>query len=105
MNRFVILTVGTLVLGLSALAPPAFAQSSPQATTALAAANFYIANMTCGLCPVTVKAAMSGVKGVSSVEIDFPARTAHVVFNPSLTNTAAIAHASEQAGYPAKASS
>ena len=34
-----------------------------------------------------------------------PPRTAHVVFNPNLTNMAAIAHASEQAGYPAKAGS
>jgi mercuric ion binding protein len=69
----------------------------------LAEATFHVENMTCALCPVTVKAAMSGVAGVRSVEIDFPARTAHVVFDPGLTDAAAIAQASKQAGYPAVA--
>ena len=105
MNRFAMLTFGALMLGIPALASPAFAQSTTQASPALAKANFYVENMTCALCPVTVKAAMSGVKGVRSVNIDFPARTAHGVFNPIPTNMAAIAHASEQAGYPAKAGS
>ena len=57
--------------------------------------------MTCALCPVTVRRAMSGVAGVQSVEVNFDARTARVVFDPSVTDEATIAHASEQAGYPA----
>jgi mercuric ion binding protein len=57
--------------------------------------------MTCGLCPVTVKAAMSGVEGVQSVEVDFDSRSAMVIFDPALTNAATIAEASAQAGYPA----
>jgi mercuric ion binding protein len=57
--------------------------------------------MTCALCPVTVKAAMSGVDGVQSVEVDFDARSATVIFDPALTDAAAIAEASAQAGYPA----
>jgi mercuric ion binding protein len=39
------------------------------------------------------------------VEIDFGARTATVVFDPSVTNAAAIAAASTNAGYPAAARS
>lgn len=105
MNRFAILTFGALMLGLPALAPIAFAQSTAPASPALAESTFHVENMTCALCPVTVEAAMSGVEGVRSVEVDFPARTAHVVFDPSLTNAAAIAHASEQAGYPASSGS
>jgi mercuric ion binding protein len=101
MNRFAMLTFGALMMGIPALASPALAQSTTQASPALAEASFYVANMTCALCPVTVKAAMSGVEGVRSVEIDFPARTAHVVFDSNRTNTAMIAHAAEQAGYPA----
>jgi mercuric ion binding protein len=105
MNRFAILTFGALMLGLPAFPPTAFAQLTAQPASALAETTFYVENMTCALCPVTVKAAMSGLEGVRSVEIDFPARTAHVVFDPSLTDAAAIAHASEQAGYPASSGS
>lgn len=101
MNRFAIVAIGALTLALPALASTALAQTAAQASPALAETTFYIENMTCALCPVTVKAAMSAVKGVRSVEIDFLARAAHVVFDPSLTNTASIAFASEQAGYPA----
>lgn len=99
MKRIAILALGALLLGLPALNHATFAQSASEATQA--ETTFYVDNMTCALCPVTVKAAMSGVTGVKSVEIDFPARTAHVIFDPALTDTAAIAHASEQAGYPA----
>jgi mercuric ion binding protein len=59
--------------------------------------------MTCALCPVTVKRAMEGVEGVRSVEIDFEAQTAAVVFDPSITTEEAIAAASTNAGYPARA--
>lgn len=105
MKPIAILALGASLFGLPALAPAAFAQSATQAEagaeTGQVEAEFYVDKMTCALCPVTVKAAMSAVEGVQSVEIDFDARTAHVVFDPNLTDTAAIASASEQAGYPA----
>ena len=101
MKRFAILALGTLMLGLPSVAPTAFAQSAPEAAPVLAEVTFDVPGMTCALCPVTVKAAMSGVEGVQSVEVNFEARTAHVIFDPALTDAAAIASASEQAGYPA----
>lgn len=101
MKRLSILALGTLMLGLPAAAPLAIAQSASATATALTEVTFAVPNMTCALCPVTVKAAMSGVQGVQSVEVDFPARTAHVVFDAAQTDAAAIAEASEQAGYPA----
>ena len=101
MKRLAVLALGTLMLGLPGVAPLAIAQSASEAATALTEVTFSVPDMTCALCPVTVTAAMSGVKGVQSVEIDFAARTAHVVFDPALTDAAAIAEASKQAGYPA----
>lgn len=74
----------------------ALQQTATQTTT------FAIDNMTCALCPVTVRKAMEGVKGVKSVTVDFDAKTATVVFDPSLTNLDAIAAASTDAGYPAR---
>jgi len=99
MRSTVFLALGILLFGVSAIAPATYAQSISQ--TELAEATFYIENMTCALCPVTVKAAMSGVEGVQSVEVNFDARTAHVSFDPTKTDIAAIALASEQSGYPA----
>jgi len=99
MKRITILALGALMAGLPALSSAAFAQAVAEA--AQSEATFYVANMTCALCPVTVRRAMSGVAGVQSVEVNFDARTARVVFDPSVTDEATIAHASEQAGYPA----
>ena len=82
--------VATLV----AIAPAAIAA---EATTL----TFAIKNMTCALCPITVKTAMEQVAGVQSVVIDFEAKTATVSFDPSLTTPTAIAAASTNAGYPA----
>ena len=44
---------------------------------------------------------MEGVTGVKSVAVDFDAKTATVVFDPSITNAETIAAASTNAGYPA----
>ena len=102
MKRFAILALGALMLGLPATTPVVFAQSATTAAAAtLTEVSFDVPDMTCALCPVTVKAAMSGVEGVQSVEVDFDSRSATVIFDPALTNAAAIAEASAQAGYPA----
>lgn len=100
MKRFAILALGALMVGLPVATPMAFAQSATAAAT-LTQVSFDVPDMTCALCPVTVKAAMSKVEGVQSVEVDFDARSATVIFDPALTDAAAIAEASAQAGYPA----
>jgi mercuric ion binding protein len=90
MKRVAILALGTLMHGLPAMTPTAFAQAVADPAPVLAEVTFDVPGMTCALCPVTVKTAMS-----------FDARTAHVVFDPALTDAATIASASGQAGYPA----
>lgn len=101
MKRFAILALGALMLGLPTAAPFAFAQSTPTAAPALTEVSFDVPGMTCELCPLTVKTAMSGIDGVQSVEVDFDSRSATVIFDPAMTDAAAIAEASAQAGYPA----
>lgn len=101
MKHFAILVLGALMLGLPVTAQMVHAQSASTAALTLTQVSFDVPNMTCALCPLTVKAAMSGVDGVQSVEVDFGARTASVTFDPALTDAAAIAEASAQAGYPA----
>ncbi len=62
---------------------------------------FSVENMTCPACPFTVKKAMARVVGVKSVTVDFDAKTATAVFDPSAATVEDIANASTQVGYPA----
>lgn len=62
---------------------------------------FAVENMTCALCPLTVRKAMERVPGVTSVAIDFDAKTATVVYDSSIATVDAIAAASTDVGYPA----
>ncbi|MEX2648183.1 MAG: heavy metal-associated domain-containing protein [Alphaproteobacteria bacterium] len=63
--------------------------------------TFAIENMTCATCPITVRISMEQVDGVKSVQVDFDAKTATVVYDPSVATIEAIAEASTNAGYPA----
>jgi mercuric ion binding protein len=105
-----IIAAGAVALGAAGLLSvpaisPFAAQATPAQVSAVQTTTFSIENMTCALCPVTVKKAMEGVEGVRSVEVDFDAKTATVVFDPAATNADAIAAASTNAGYPAAAQS
>lgn len=96
-------TFGAVGLWAAAASSPAQAQSTGATTAESQSAIFAIENMTCALCPVTVRKAMESVSGVKSVSVDFEHKTATVVFDPAVTDRAAIAAASTNAGYPAAA--
>lgn len=108
MNRTKTISVALLGLVVAGALPAAAFLLAPatSASTQAAAtgeqAIFAIENMTCALCPVTVRKAMEGVAGVKSVAVDFDAKTATVVFDPSQATIAVIAAASTGAGYPAR---
>ena len=78
--------------------PPAIAEAAD-----LQSASFAVENMTCATCPITVRRAMQGVDGVEEVTIDYEAKTALARFDPARTSIDAIATASTEAGYPARA--
>ena len=82
--------VATLMLG---AALPALAASK---TVTLS-----IANMTCAVCPITVKKALNAVPGVSKTEVIFAKKEAVVTYDDAKTNVAALAKATLDAGYPA----
>lgn len=63
--------------------------------------RFAIENMTCALCPITVKTAMAAVPGVSVVEVDFGRKEAAVRYDDAVAAPDDIARASTNAGYPA----
>lgn len=107
MKRPIVLVAGATALAVAGvlskvIVSPLAAQSTLIRAAAVQTMVFAVANMTCALCPVTVRKAMARVEGVRSVEIDLAARTATVAFDPSMTTPEAIA-AAARGGLPRNA--
>ena len=58
-----------------------------------------VQNMTCELCPITVKSALGKVPGVADTKIDLATHTATVKFDPDKANIAALVKATTNAGF------
>lgn len=91
------------LFGIAAVAPMTATPAGAQSVISEKTVTFAVENMTCALCPVTVKRAMEGVEGVRAVEVNLEAKTATVVFDTGMTDADVIAEASANAGYPAVA--
>ena len=91
-----IMTAGGSLVALATAAPV-----MAQAETVTETKVFAVENMTCELCPLTVRTAMERVPGVTLVVVDFDAKTATVTFDPAAVTIDAIAAASANVGYPA----
>jgi mercuric ion binding protein len=59
-----------------------------------------VKNMTCAVCPVTVKKALEKVPGVTSAAVNFAKKQAQVTFDDSLANVDKLREATANAGYP-----
>ena len=84
----------TLLL-VALLAAPPFAFAGASQTVVLD-----VQNMTCELCPITVKSALGKVPGVADTKIDLATRTATVKFDPDKVNAAMLVKATTSAGFP-----
>ena len=62
-----------------------------------------VQNMTCEVCPITVKKALDKDPSVTATKIDFAKKTATVKFDPARANVAALTKATANAGYPSTA--
>jgi mercuric ion binding protein len=72
--------------------------------TAMAAApktvTLDVKNMTCEVCPITVKKSLETIPGVSAVKVNFDRKTATVTYDPDKTKPEALTSATTNAGYP-----
>lgn len=84
-----LLTAAVASLPLAALA------AAPQTVT------LKVQNMTCSVCPITVRKALEKVQGVASVKVNLDVKTATVTFDPDKANADALIKATGEAGYPA----
>ena len=59
-----------------------------------------VPTMECATCPITIKAALLKVPGVSRAVVSYERRSAQVSFDDARTDVTALTRATEQAGYP-----
>ena len=59
-----------------------------------------VENMTCRMCPITVRKSLAKVDGVINARSDFDSKTATVKFDSHKTNIEALIAATSNAGYP-----
>ncbi len=86
MRKFLIAALA--VLPLAALA------ATPETVT------LDVKNMTCKLCPITVRKSLEKVSGVSVVKVNFDSKTATVTYDPDKVQPESLTRATTNAGYP-----
>ncbi|MEQ1546087.1 mercury resistance system periplasmic binding protein MerP [Methyloglobulus sp.] len=59
-----------------------------------------VQNMTCAVCPITVKKALEHVSGVQQVTVDYASKTAIVEFDDMVATVDKLTEATQNAGYP-----
>lgn len=59
-----------------------------------------VQNMTCELCPITVKKSLEQVPGVASAKVDLDRKTATVQFDPDKAAPTVLVKATTNAGFP-----
>lgn len=59
-----------------------------------------VPDMNCAACPITVKKALSNVKGVGTIKVSLEKREAVVEFDDKKTSIAKLTEATGLAGYP-----
>lgn len=59
-----------------------------------------VKNMSCEVCPITVRKSLERVSGVSAVKVDFDRKTATVTYDPDQARPEALSKATTNAGYP-----
>ena len=59
-----------------------------------------VKNMTCAVCPITVKKSLEKVSGVSVVKVDFDKKTATVTYDSDKAHLEELTDATTNAGYP-----
>jgi mercuric ion binding protein len=90
--------LAVVLLSFSVLSSHVTAAEADTATTKVV--TLAVQNMTCVLCPYTVRKSLQQGTGVVDAQVDFANKTATVVFDPSRTGVEALTQATSHAGYP-----
>ncbi len=100
MSIKVLLVAAALLTGFC-LMQPCLAKSTVQTQNTSQSVTLDMQNMTCAMCPITIRKALEGVDGVKSAKVDFDSKTANVTFDPQKTNIESLIKTTTNVGYPA----
>lgn len=89
-NKLLIALTVLLVLALN----PAFA--------AVKTVTLSVSNMTCAVCPITVKKALQKIPGVQKVNVSYETKEAIVIFDDTKASVVKLETATFEVGYPSK---
>jgi mercuric ion binding protein len=78
----------------------AIAVTSVSALAASHTITLNVQNMTCAVCPITVKKALEQVSGVQQVSVDYASKTATVEFDDTIVTADKLTEATTFAGFP-----
>ena len=87
-----------LLSGISLLTLLLISVNASAATKTIALA---VPGMTCNICPITIRKALSKVDGVIEAKADFESKTATVTFDDNKISVKTITDTTANAGYPA----
>lgn len=59
-----------------------------------------VPSMNCAICPITVRKALEKVDGVMNAQVSYETKSAMVIFDDQITNTAKLMKATHNAGFP-----
>lgn len=77
-----------------------FAGTHGAANAAPRQVTLTVPTMDCATCPITIKAALLKVPGVSRAAVSYANRNAVVSYDDARTDVAALTRATDSAGYP-----
>ena len=78
----------------------AFAVTSGSALAVSRTITLDIQNMTCAVCPITVKKALEQVSGVQKISVDYASKTATVEFDDKIVTADKLTEATTFSGFP-----
>lgn len=87
----------SLALAITMSLPLASLAATPQT------AVLDVQNMTCAVCPITVKKSLVQVPGVSDAKVDFDKKTVTVKFDADKATPAVLVKSTTDAGFPSTA--
>jgi len=78
----------------------ALASSASLAMAKQQTVQLTVPTMDCATCPITIKAALTKVPGVSKVKVSYEKREAVIVYDDTRATVADLKQATENVGYP-----
>jgi mercuric ion binding protein len=74
--------------------------AAPLALATQRTVKLNVPTMDCATCPITIKASLSKVPGVSKVQVSYAKREAVIVYDDAQASVADLKKATEDVGYP-----